>query len=91
MEREEKNQFKWPKQEDRLLTLREDILFKCDAPILVGSSIRASHVGLPGKQAVQVDAALDLVVYLQLILFPSLNIFFVLQLLMKTLKFDFYF
>jgi hypothetical protein len=91
MERVGKNQFKWPKQEDRLLTLREDILFKCDAPILVGSSIRACHVGLPGKLAVQADAALDLVVYLQLILFPSLKNFFVLQFLMKTLKFDFYF
>jgi hypothetical protein len=72
MERVGKNQFKWPKQDDRLLTLREDILFKCDAPILVGSSIRASHVGLPGKQAAQADAALVLVVYLQKSLFLSL-------------------
>ncbi len=77
MARVGKNQFKWPKQDDRLLTLREDILFKCDTPILVGSSIRASHVGLPGKQAAQADTALDLVVCLQQSLFPSLNqIFF---------------
>ncbi len=75
MERVGRNQFKWPKQEDHLLTLREDIIFKCDAPILVGSSIRASHVGLPGKQAAQTDAALDLVVYLQLILSQASTFF----------------
>jgi hypothetical protein len=100
MERVGKNQFKWPKQDDRLLTLREDILFKCSAPVLVGSSIRACHVGLPGKQAAEADAALDLVVYLQKSLFLSLNqIFFwphpqdiwtQLAVLIKIQKFDFY-
>jgi hypothetical protein len=78
MEKVGKNQFKWPKQDDRLLTLREDILFKCSASILVGSSIRASHVGLTGNQAAQADAALDLVVYLQqsfLMLQPNFGIY----------------
>jgi hypothetical protein len=78
MEKVGKNQFKWPKQDDRLLTLREDILFKCSAPVLVGSSIRASHVGLPGNEAAQADAALDLVVYLQqsfLMLQPNFGIY----------------
>jgi hypothetical protein len=62
-----------------LLTLWEDILFKCSAPILVGSSIRASHVGLPGNQAAQADAALDLIVYLQQSLFSSFNQILVLK------------
>jgi hypothetical protein len=65
MERAGKNQFKWPKHDDRLLTLKEDILFKCSTPVLVGSTIRARNVGLPGKEAEKADAALELVVYLQ--------------------------
>jgi hypothetical protein len=64
MERVGKNAFKWPKQDDRLLTLREDILFKCSAPVLVGSSLRANHVGLCDKEAAVADATLALVVYL---------------------------
>ncbi len=70
MERVGRNHFKWPKQDDCLLTLKEDILFKCAAPVMVGSSIRACHVGLSASQAAQADAALDLVVYLQSVLFP---------------------
>jgi hypothetical protein len=66
MERIGKNQFKWPKQDDRLLTLKEDILFKCSHPIMVGSSIRAYNVGLPNNEAARADAALELVVCLQL-------------------------
>ncbi len=64
MERVGKNAFKWPKQDDRLLPLREDILFKCSAPALVGSSLRATHVGLCDKEAAAADATLALVVYL---------------------------
>jgi hypothetical protein len=67
MTRVGKNQFKWPTQHDQLLTLREDILTKCCAPTLVGSTIRASHVGLSVKDAAEADAALVLVVYLQII------------------------
>ncbi len=73
MQRVGRNWFKWPKQDDHLLTLREDILFKCTVPIMVSSSTRACRVGLPAIQAAQADAALDLVVYLQSFLFPNLN------------------
>lgn len=68
MEKVGDNQFKWPKHNDHLLTLKEDILFRCSTPMLIGSSIRASNVGLPPSEALKADAALDLVVYLQLIL-----------------------
>jgi flagellar motor protein MotB len=61
MEKVGDNQFKWPKHDDRLLTLKEDILFRSSTPVLVGSSIRASHVGLPPSEALKADAALDLV------------------------------
>jgi flagellar biosynthesis GTPase FlhF len=59
MEKVGENQFKWPKHDDLLLTLKEDILFRCTTPMLVGSSIRASHVGLPHSEALRADAALD--------------------------------
>jgi hypothetical protein len=59
MEKVGDNQFKWPKHDDLLLTLKEDILFRCTTPMLVGSSIRASHVGLPHSEALRADAALD--------------------------------
>ena len=62
MEKVGPNQFKWPKQDDLLLTLKEDILFKCAAPIMVGSSIRAVHVGLSRKEAALAES---MVVYLQ--------------------------
>ncbi len=61
MEKVGDNQFKWPKHDDRLLTLKEDILFHSSTPVLVGSSIRASHVDLPPSEALKADAALDLV------------------------------
>jgi hypothetical protein len=64
-----RNQFKWPKYQDLLLTQREDILTKCSAPI--DSSFRACSVGLWPSDAAKADAALELVVYLQ----PFLNIF----------------
>jgi hypothetical protein len=65
-----RNQFKWPKYQDLLLTQREDILTKCSAPI--GSSFSTFNVGLWPSDSVKADAALELVVYLQ----PFLNIFF---------------
>jgi hypothetical protein len=61
MEKVGDNQFKWPKHDDLLLTLKEDILFRCTTPVLVGSSIRASNVGLSNTEAIKADAALDLV------------------------------
>ncbi len=63
------NQFKWPTRVDLLLTLRDDILTVCSAPILTGSTIRASNVGLLPSEARKADAALALVVYLQPIIF----------------------
>ncbi len=72
MERVGDNQFKWPKNFDLLLTLKEDLLTKCDPPGLVGSSIRANYVGLKKSDALAAEAAL-LVVYLQSIL---LELFF---------------
>jgi hypothetical protein len=65
MERVGYNQFKWPKTPDVLLTLKEDILTKGVCPGLVGSSIRANHVGLGTDEAQAADAALAAVVYLQ--------------------------
>ncbi len=59
------NQFKWPKNYDILLTLREDILTRCPPPGLVSSSIRANHVGLNAKDAHAADVALAAVFYLQ--------------------------
>ncbi len=59
------NLFKWPKNHDLLLTLKEDILTRYSAPILVGSTIRAHHVGLKASNAKAADAALAKVVYLQ--------------------------
>jgi hypothetical protein len=73
MERVGYNQFKWPKNHDLLLTLKEDILTRCAPPGLVGSSIRANHVGLNASDARAADVALAAVVpvfYLQ----PSFNI-----------------
>jgi hypothetical protein len=58
MERVGYNQFKWPKNYDLLLTLREDILTRCAPPGLVGSSIRANHVGLNASDAHAADVAL---------------------------------
>ena len=52
---------------DLLLTLKEDILTKCSAPTLVGSSTRATIVGLSMVDLAAVEMALDEgVVYLQL-------------------------
>jgi hypothetical protein len=65
------NQFRWPKNMDLLLTLKEDILTKCSTPIMVGSSIRALHVGLTPREALEASAALNAVVYLQSILFHN--------------------
>lgn len=59
------NQFKWPKDHDLLLTLKEDILTQCTTPVLVGSSIRANLVGLKPSEAQEADAALAAMVYLQ--------------------------
>jgi hypothetical protein len=59
------NLFKWPKNHDLLLTLKEDILTRCSAPIPVGSTIGAHHVGLKASDAKAADAALAKVVYLQ--------------------------
>jgi hypothetical protein len=67
-----RNQFKGPKHQDLLLTQREDILTKCSAPIMVGSSFRAFSVHLSPSDAAKADAALELAVYLQ----PFLNILF---------------
>jgi hypothetical protein len=69
MQRVGENQFKWPKQHDLLLTLKEDILTRCSTPVMVGSSIRANHVGLPPKEALEADSALAVMVYLQYFLF----------------------
>jgi len=66
MEKIGDNKFKWPQSYDLLLTLREDILMKCSAPVLVGSSIRANHVGLIPSEAQEAEAAFAKVVYLQL-------------------------
>jgi hypothetical protein len=66
------NLFKWPKSHNLLLTLKGDILMHCSAPILVGSSIRANHVGLKACEAHEADAALTKVVYLQLSTFQFL-------------------
>lgn len=69
------NQFKWPKTQDQLLTLKEDILTRCCAPTLVGSSIRATIVGLSPSDATKADNALDLVQNLSSTL-PKLFIFY---------------
>lgn len=70
------NLFKWPKCHDLLLTLKEDILMRCSAPILVGSSIRANHVGLKASEALEANAALAKLIakvaYLQLSTFQFL-------------------
>jgi hypothetical protein len=66
MERVGRNQFRWPKQDDRLLTLKEDILTIGVTPTLVGSSIRASNVGLLPSELSAAEAALEMVVYLHL-------------------------
>jgi hypothetical protein len=73
MERVGYNQFKWPKNHDLLLTLREDILTRCAPPGLVGSTIRANHVGLSAIDARAADVALAAVpvFYLK----PNFNIF----------------
>jgi hypothetical protein len=66
------NLFKWPKSHDLLLTLKGDILMHCSTPILVGSSIRANHIGLKASKDHEADAALAKVVYLQLSTFQFL-------------------
>jgi hypothetical protein len=66
MERVGRNQFRWPKQDDRLLTLKEDILTTGVTPTLVGSTIRASNVGLSLSELSAAEAALQMVVYLEL-------------------------
>jgi hypothetical protein len=68
MQRIGENQFKWPKGHDLLLTLKEDILTRCTAPVLVGSTLRATYVGLKPNEALEADAALAAMVYLQLFL-----------------------
>ena len=71
MEKLGHNEFRWPERNDLLLTLKEDILFKVSDLRIVGSSIRASHVGLKDREAVDADTALALVLYLQNFLFQS--------------------
>ncbi len=46
MEKVGDNQFRWPKHNDLLLTLKEDILTRGFTPVIIGSSIRAVFVGL---------------------------------------------
>jgi hypothetical protein len=72
MERISDNQFRWPKHDDRLLTLKEDILTTVSDLVLVGSSIRANHVGLKASEAQAADAALAAMVYLQQFYFLKL-------------------
>lgn len=68
------NQFKWPKNHDLLLTLKEDILTRCSPPCLVGGSLRVFHVGLNPSDAQAADAALAaLMVYLQKLLKQNLK------------------
>jgi hypothetical protein len=73
------NQFRWPKHTDLLLTLKEDILTRCSTPVLVGSSIRALHVGLSPSEAMEANAALAAVVYLQPFVFQTffISIYFI--------------
>jgi hypothetical protein len=68
MEKVGENQFRWPKHNDLLLTLKEDILTRGCTPVMVGSSIRAVFVGLSPTEAQEANMALAAVVYLQSIL-----------------------
>ena len=64
MEKIAYNQFRWPKNHDLLLTLKEDILTSVSDLKIVGSSIRANHVGLKDNEAQEADIALAMVLYL---------------------------
>jgi hypothetical protein len=69
-----KNQFNWSEENDRLLTFMDDILFMCAHPIKVASAIWGYNIGLSSSEAARADAALELVVCLQLAFWKLLYI-----------------